>query len=165
MRLVASIHRQLFATAFLKKNYPPGDSLSPEQFPSQSAFFSHLTTGSLQYLHQALQRSEQQGITSEILSFTGLISLWQTTKPLKYKETQWRWARVTGPWSLGNNAECDTPQLLQRKLTLSQQQGIYWKLAFVLNKQLLKAELISWWFKCFSLSSLKKCECLPGLGQ
>lgn len=37
------------------------------------------------------------------------------------------------------------------------------RVTFILDKQILTAEWISWWNKCFSLSSLKECECFPEL--
>jgi len=32
---------------------------------------------------------------------------------------------------------------------------------FVIDKEQSTVEWINWWCKCFSLSSLEECECLP----
>lgn len=92
---------------------------------------------------------------------------WQyviVTKPLRWKKGQWSWARAMCPWSSGNNAGCDWPQLLQRKLTSSQHKGDG-RVAFVLVKQLSTVEWTNWGCQWFSLRSLKDCDCLPDLGD
>lgn len=83
-----------------------------------------------------------------------MLCSWLTTKPLPMREEG---SVVVGRrmpwWSSGNPAGCLWPQQLQRSWFCLNTEGS-------LGEQLSAAKWISWWCKCFSLSSLEECECL-----